>query len=762
MKTIVVVILILINISVFTQILYSQEIGKSWEFNEDGNFEGIVLGNSLQDSSVINGTLRAKVSGTFPSVSSESFELDASSYGFIQIRMKIPGATSGKIMWYNDTGAWGYKRFFTVGDSSFHLFEIPVYSSNQWVGKITQIMRLDFNPTVGSVIEIDYIRIVRIGAKPTITNFTSLRTTIKRNIEIPFVAVVKNEGDIETHLRSKLTLPENISIIYGNSENDHGILFNELTDSLNWRLLFPELGEYNIVLKLFNETDTTEKIISLNVTDQFWKQKEFLLSAWSPPYAWYGPPYEDSVFTYYKNANFKNALWARDDDILIQKMRQHGLKYFLLITPIFGDLYLRAPDKEIPPDVTETMLQKLDIVIDKYKDDPDLLGYHICDEPHKQAFPNIGKVIERIRKKDPTRLSFVNIWPSGDGYREYIDQLLQITKLQLLSYDRYHFYNGHDGGEYFSNLSVIREYAIKYDIPFCNIVQAIGTNGTIEEQLNWRTPSESEHRWLVYSSLTYGVHALIWFHWHLDWGVTGNPDREIIYPSIKKINAEIDSLKNIMVKLKTTGVYHTIINEDKWKLPPDGIIKSVSDNADLVVGYFKNENNDDYFMLMNKDYSDTSFTEVTINYILNNLEVFNVENDKWEDVPFENSYSGATFNVFFRAGAGKLFRFKGETIVDISEATPTLQQFNLEQNYPNPFNPSTTIKYSIPDVGIKHTSFVQLKIYDILGREVVTLVNKEQKSGNYEIKFDASILSTGIYLYKLQAGKYFQTKKWCS
>ena len=90
--------------------------------------------------------------------------------------------------------------------------------------------------------------------------------------------------------------------------------------------------------------------------------------------------------------------------------------------------------------------------------------------------------------------------------------------------------------------------------------------------------------------------------------------------------------------------------------------------------------------------------------------------------------------------------------------------FNLTQNYPNPFNPSTTIKYSIPSVyshllGGVGGGFVILKIYDILGKEVTTLVNKEQAPGNYSIKFNSHNLPSGIYFYQLNAGQYFETKK---
>ena len=78
----------------------------------------------------------------------------------------------------------------------------------------------------------------------------------------------------------------------------------------------------------------------------------------------------------------------------------------------------------------------------------------------------------------------------------------------------------------------------------------------------------------------------------------------------------------------------------------------------------------------------------------------------------------------------------------------------LNQNYPNPFNPSTTIKYGIPA-----RSFVEIRMYDILGREVEILVNEELDAGYYETDFNAAKFSSGIYLYQLKAGEFIQTKK---
>jgi hypothetical protein len=81
-------------------------------------------------------------------------------------------------------------------------------------------------------------------------------------------------------------------------------------------------------------------------------------------------------------------------------------------------------------------------------------------------------------------------------------------------------------------------------------------------------------------------------------------------------------------------------------------------------------------------------------------------------------------------------------------------KYYLEQNYPNPFNPVTNIKFSI-----QHSGFVQLKLYDVLGREINTLVNEYKTHGFYEIEFDAGEISGGVYFYKLQSGNYSDTKK---
>jgi hypothetical protein len=95
------------------------------------------------------------------------------------------------------------------------------------------------------------------------------------------------------------------------------------------------------------------------------------------------------------------------------------------------------------------------------------------------------------------------------------------------------------------------------------------------------------------------------------------------------------------------------------------------------------------------------------------------------------------------------------TVVSVDdEENLIVTEYKLEQNYPNPFNPSTTIQYAIGS-----RQFVTLKVYDVLGNEIATLVNEELPAGEYEVEFNAAGLTSGIYFYQLRAGDLIRTKK---
>lgn len=109
---------------------------------------------------------------------------------------------------------------------------------------------------------------------------------------------------------------------------------------------------------------------------------------------------------------------------------------------------------------------------------------------------------------------------------------------------------------------------------------------------------------------------------------------------------------------------------------------------------------------------------------------------------------------FVGMGDFKLENYNIVTSIDNQQKKPGIKSFDLSQNYPNPFNPTTRIRYQIPDAG-----FVSIKVYNVLGKEMATLVNEYKSAGNYQVGFNASNLPSGIYLYQLKTGNYIGTKK---
>ena len=112
--------------------------------------------------------------------------------------------------------------------------------------------------------------------------------------------------------------------------------------------------------------------------------------------------------------------------------------------------------------------------------------------------------------------------------------------------------------------------------------------------------------------------------------------------------------------------------------------------------------------------------------------------------------------VFIHDGISVIdsIQVSGNGVTDIKDEKGMPEKFKLYQNYPNPFNPTTTIQFDIPK-----TLFVTLKVNNVLGQEVATLVNENKNPGRYEINFDASSLPSGVYFYRITAGEYVSEKK---
>ena len=169
--------------------------------------------------------------------------------------------------------------------------------------------------------------------------------------------------------------------------------------------------------------------------------------------------------------------------------------------------------------------------------------------------------------------------------------------------------------------------------------------------------------------------------------------------------------------------------------------------------------------------SDVNLSWITATELNNygfQVERRNAESTEWSNIGFVNGSGSTTETQYYSYSdnsvpVGKYiyrlkqldfsgsFEYSNEIEVTILEV---LNDFTLNQNYPNPFNPSTKISFSIPQSG-----FTSLKIYDLLGNEVANLLEGEMSEGNYELQFNASNLSSGIYFYSLTSGEFSKTMK---
>ncbi len=147
-------------------------------------------------------------------------------------------------------------------------------------------------------------------------------------------------------------------------------------------------------------------------------------------------------------------------------------------------------------------------------------------------------------------------------------------------------------------------------------------------------------------------------------------------------------------------------------------------------------------------------TDAKGNYTISGLVpgTYNITTDKFE-------YSGSSTNTVNldytqNYSASASFTLTPESVTAVNDKPEVIQNYNLAQNYPNPFNPTTTIAFQIPS-----NSRVVLKIYNILGKEVATLVDGMKEAGKYNVTFNGSNLASGVYFYQLNAGNFVSTKK---
>jgi len=295
---------------------------------------------------------------------------------------------------------------------------------------------------------------------------------------------------------------------------------------------------------------------------------------------------------------------------------------------------------------------------------PALYGYFLRDEPgprtYMREYENLAVVAEALRERTPSKLVYINLLPSRafdpktNEYENYVRRYVETLDAQFLSYDNYSLYE--DGSlhySYFDNLEVMRRMSIEYGIPFWHILLSV-------PHRNYREPSEADMRFQVYTSLAYGAKGISYFTYHTYDGMDGNcrnapidwfGNRTPLWNVLQRLNLQIKTLAPILLKLKSTGVYHwPEVPYGCKRLPGDALttrVHSQIGEGEFLVGEFKHEDGTPYIMLVNINLAESTR--------------FEIEVENQYEIQWVSAYSGLTRslsgqNSWLAPGQGMLLK----------------------------------------------------------------------------------------------------------
>jgi hypothetical protein len=268
---------------------------------------------------------------------------------------------------------------------------------------------------------------------------------------------------------------------------------------------------------------------------------------------------------------------------------------------------------------------------EKSKGHGSVIGYYLTDEPGAKAFPALGKAVAAVKKYDPGKLAYINLFPryattdsvenpnsqlQTKSFTEYLERYVQEVKPQFISYDNYMVEYSDDmqdnakAAVYYADLLQIREIAQKYKLPFWNIV------GCNKIQTQTPPPSPARFAFQTYTTFAAGGRGIGWFiYYHRPKDFSYSPiDAEgrktESWQYLQAINKHIRTLGPIMNKLESTGVYFTSPTPvPNLPVLPGKLIKNVTATASprgfnktvtpIMVGEFSSKDGSDYVMLVN-------------------------------------------------------------------------------------------------------------------------------------------------------------------
>lgn len=386
-----------------------------------------------------------------------------------------------------------------------------------------------------------------------------------------------------------------------------------------------------------------------------WTQDRFEISSF---YVFPVGGVSEEAIKLYADANFtliesNTPIQHRSEDFsyeenveILRLCEKYGLRYVVTDHKRFTGQH--NPDKA-----------ELSEVIKAYSEYPAFFGYYVWDEPRRENFAVVRDMVQYFNENDPQRACLIAMYPSygpykhPNEYEEFLQEFVDTVNPEILSYDHYPFReNGHTSGFYW-DFEANRRVSLRKGIPMWFYVQACQRPG-------WGNPNVRKIRYQAFSALAYGAKGLQYFIYRNIVGKSPEFVNAVVdsesrptekYEGVKALNGEILQLGPTLMKLTSTGVYHSgSIPDGCIGLEGNPLVDEASDN--LLVGLFEDVESTKYVMIVNKDYENDR--EVFLQF----KEKVELQEVSKQTGNLSEKLSADRLELYFDAGDGKLFRVK--------------------------------------------------------------------------------------------------------
>jgi len=405
-----------------------------------------------------------------------------------------------------------------------------------------------------------------------------------------------------------------------------------------------------------------ENVSGLNLPSSF-----FPVLCWDPQHGWNNQHDERlNGFQSIRDCHFTLAGIVQTRDIKL--CEELGLKAFA-----YGDkdtVTMRQwnnlwDDTTLTDEVIEEKIRKM---VKRYGDSEAIIGYFICDEPGASMFPRLAKAVEYVRKYAPGKLAYINLFPDyatigaknksqleTETYQEHLDRYVTEVNPAMISYDNYMVQYSMDledeshSRSYYQNLLSIRKTALKYSLPFWNIVSSnqIRPFTTI--------PSPANLLFQAYTSLAAGARGLTWYtYYSRGYGyapIDSSGIKTQTWYYLKEVNRQMAVLGPIMNQMATTGIYFTSPAQVS-DLPgmPGKLVKELEADSPLMLGEFRGNDGGEYVMVVNLSLKKSAKFKIRLQE--ENTAISIISSADGEPVPYD-----ADQGHWLVAGQGVLLKF---------------------------------------------------------------------------------------------------------